>query len=248
MDQRLFSKAKQLLSFGYFIDIQEHESFSFLKSIFKSPSYNFIVPKKLSNELDLTRVQELLETQETLGYKFSFYIPDDLVNAYKDFLNSFGYSFKYTDVYVSKQLDQKFNLDKSLKYEFVTESNLNEYLSLVDLCFPDYNNNKEYCEFCLTLSRRNVNANLLLYKNGTLAGSASSMFSKDVGLAYMHNDCVHPNSRRQGLHHELIKKRINDSIDLGIFEFYANVEENSASYNSYLKLGFQVALKMNVFN
>ena len=202
--------------------------------------YNYVIPHL--NDLSIEQVNNIKKI--LANGDVAFYVNEHLCSSYGHILSDF--KLIGTDSYLT--LTKK-SLVKPLKiydnFEVSTKYNLDEVVNLLTECFDEWEGERKYCELFENAKTNGLEDRLfetfVIYDNKTsrIVASAAIVIDKSLGLAYLHNAGVHKDYRRMGLHTELINTRINYGVRNGIYKFLAITEENSASYNSFIKQGFE---------
>jgi len=239
------SDIKNLLKGNLYQDIVEYETFSHFKSVFPEAIYNFIKPKVKGSSFNWKEADEVIAKENASGVQVSFYINDNLQIGYAGELVNKGYKLEGDDVWMTKTITEKYHL-KDLKFEEVTTEKFDDYLKLSKECFPDYSNNAEYCNFCFNLPKE-VNKNVLVIDKGKVVAFGSLINRKDNPLALVHNIATANDARRQGYFTELIKYFSNIASESEAQIMCAEVQENSASYQGFLKAGYKVEDKYFIY-
>jgi GNAT superfamily N-acetyltransferase len=227
------NKSIALLKNGFYTDIIERKEYKILVSIFKENAYNYIVPKVEQNQIDFKEIENDTVSFKSDGFQFSYYISKELLSSYKTLTSKL--SLQYSDLYIYTEKPIKYGTSK---YEVVEmkEENFEEFAKSAEICFPGWSNNRDFTKWCMT-SEHNKMLGIKLDEKIVSFGAYYS--SEDSSLILLMNDGTLPEYRRQGLHQELIKARINRALSKNPSStFYANVEESGGSHQSYKKLGF----------
>jgi hypothetical protein len=240
MQGKVYRNLKLLQHFGYYQTVEDRGNYTYIKSRFDDPWYNFIVPSIEASEFDLLETEKIIAEEYKQGYKFSYYIDDASKTEYEQKLSSVGYRKMGTDVYLYLKQDNKFELDESV-FEEVTKDNLKKFLNLVEVCFPDWDNNKEYASYCFELESKepgDIIKNYMIKENGNYVSFGSILGSQNQSMSYLHNMGTHPKYRRTGLFTKFSKFLINKSVEANIHEVSTIVEAGGGSYFGFKKLGF----------
>ncbi len=233
-------------------EINKYESFWHVRSNYSDEWYNFIVPCTNVDNFEWAKALQIHQDEGANGTKVSFYINDDLITDYTNLLIKHNYSSIGDDTYMLKDIENTLEVRYQAQIHQLTIEHLEEYLSLSDICFPEWTSNREYGKHFFDLSINNPYKNkdlktFILQIDGKLVGFSSIIIDLDVGLAYLHNSGVHPDYRKLGYHTALINFRCNYALNLGINQVYAIVEEKSESYKNFVKLGYKKTDKFHMF-
>ena len=238
----IFKKSVGLLQkLGVNKKVEEKKGFLLIKSIFKDPWYNFIVPTVPFKNFDLFEAEKVVADEAKGGFKFSYYIQKEQKAEFDSALTSVGYESDGSDVYMVISREEKFSLDDS-NFEPVIKQNFKNYLSLAKESFPGWPNNKEYAIFFYELEQKgaeNFVRSVLLKNENKYISFGVVSGSKSDNLAYLHNMGTAKAFRRQGYFTLFTKHLMNLAIDEGITNIYALVESGSGSYFGFKKLGFE---------
>jgi hypothetical protein len=248
--EEFWTKHKQLMLGIFYKDIIEYSTFVHFKSVFKEAVYNFIVPTVDQSSFNWKAAEDIIKIENESGVEISYYIPEHFQDNYNVALIEKGFNFVFKDTYVVKQMQELFDLGID-DFAEITDEHKDYFIKKVGECFPDYENNEEYCNYCIELAKTpgsKVNKNIGLKFNNHFYAFGSLLYSTEIGIGFMHNDCTVQEFRRRGLHHEIIKLRANLAYESGVTVVYSNVQEGELSYNSYLKLGFEPMLKFSIYS
>lgn len=239
------TKSFNLLKEGFYQEVIEEPTFIILVSIFKDKSYNYIMPKVTLNYIDLSSINSFTEMYEKKGYKFSLYINDNLFESYKGYLISNKFKEKYNDLFVYKWNDRKFPIE-DLNIVEVNSGNLKKFIKSANICFPDWDTNKSFTEWCYESPYVKMYG---VEKDKEIISFGAYYIKDDSDYIMLMNDGTLPEYRRQGLHNNLLKFRINQCLeDKNRACFYSNVEPESNSHNSYLKEEFENSCLIGVYS
>ncbi len=232
--------------------VTDYSTFKHVKSIFPDEWYNFIVPTVPSHDLEFTKVQQILDSEASAGVKTSYYINQEFFTDYNTFLKGKGLSEIGNDVYMVKELTEVLPVRTNEQIQELTSLNLEEYLTLSAQCFPEWSNNRSYCEHFFDLSQQNQLENKILktfvmFSDGKIVAFSSIIIDTQVGLAYLHNSGTHPDYRKQGYHKEMVNFRCNYALQKGVYNIYAIVEDLSNSFNNFKSMGFEQKDKFYLF-
>ena len=245
----IFSRGLRLFTEIIYESVNEYPTFTHIKSVFKDEWYNFIVPKVTPDKLDSAEVKRVVDAEAKRGVLLSYYISDTLLNQYKRFFRDSTHINTSTDYYICNQ--HKNIYKPSGELILVDDSTIDTYVSMSKICFPDWTSNESYARHMYRHQKENrgkIVRNYLLKDNGTFVGFCGFIGTKSENLAYFHNTGVLPDSRRKGYFTAIIQHLINFSLESGITESYALVENNSGSYHGLIKLGYKVEEKYHLFS
>lgn len=225
-----------LLSDDFYIDIVEKPDYRILTSRFTDQFFNFIIPKVKPEKLNWVGIK--LNTQKWIekGYDYSYYIKDELTNSFSSYITSTSLKFSYSDLYIYKKISTKYQVQDE-EIVKVDENNLDEFIDLANICFPESIVNEEFTTWCM----ESPNVELLGIKRDNKIVTFGAYFHKrESDYVLLMNDGTLLEYRRLGLHNTMIKLRINEILDRKKKAiFYANVEPEGGSDFSYKKLGFK---------
>lgn len=248
----IFNESKLLLQDAFYTEVRRTPTFTYLKSVFTEKYYNLLEPLVPPDKLDWYSAYKILDEEKRAGVEVSYYVRQDLYSAYKPFLLKKGYQLAWDDIYVRKSLGPHAPQPPG-QFEEIDVDTLEHYIRLAGECFPDYPNNKEYCQLCLAISQQHhesddkKNINILMKKNGEEVAFGSVLLSRKQKLAYIHNVGTVEKYRRQGLFSTLVGYLEYEAVQEGIEVIYANVENHGNSYHGFLKLGYQVNCQYHLF-
>jgi GNAT superfamily N-acetyltransferase len=249
----IFNQSKELLRDAFYTDIYKAPTFTYLKSVFSEKNYNLLEPIVPPEKVDWYNVYKILDEEKRNGVEVSYYVRHDLYAVFKPFLTKKGYSPTWDDIYVRKLLSPNTPFPLGT-FEDVTVDTLQDFIRLAGECFPDYPNNKEYCQMCMAISQQHqsgddkTNLNVLLKQNGEEVSFGSVLFSRKKKLAYIHNVGTVEKYRRKGLFSSLIHYLEHKAAEAGVEVIYANVENDGSSYHGFQKLGYQVNCQYHLFS
>lgn len=246
---QFWQKHNMLLKNIFYEQINEYETFTYYKSVFKGKYYNFIKPSTSEQEVDWNSIYELLRYEGIEGDEISFHINSTLAASYENTMFVQGYVEKISDFYVTKDLVDRHDLD-NLKFELLSTDNFDDYLKAVNLCFTDFDNNAEYCEFNLKQQELNPNAfqTYILYVDNKICAFGSMLMSDNLQMAFLHNLGTTPEFQKKGYFTSVVKFLENIAQDFSAEMVYANVEENGGSYYGFLKLGYEAIDQNYIFS
>lgn len=238
----LFAQAEKLFTDILFKEIRKFPTFNYYRSYFKEPWWNWVMPNTSSEDLDHHSLDKLLKTEKMLNIQTCFYISQNHQTDYHKYLHTNGYIESGNDIYMSLKLTKKFTIPDA-DIQKLNESNIEDQLLLADGIFGDDFDSKAYTELFEYNHKKNITDkhfhNLLLYKNGLPVSFGFVIVDIKDNIAYLHNAGTHPEHRRKGYFEVLVKYRCNLAFDHGVKNVFAIVEKDGASYNNYLKLGFE---------
>ena len=237
----IFNQSSRLLTGVIYREVKKYPAFVHLKSFFNDGWYNFLVPTVWVKDFPWSQATGVVESEAKLGYDVSFYIHSSFLADYQPVLKERGHEKIGSEVYMVKTLDKPFQ-NIICEYENVTNTNIDLFVNLAKMCFPDWDNNEEYSRYFHKLSKTSVDPNVknFISKSGTdTVGFGGVVISRKLRLAYLHNTGVLESFRRRGFYSDLVRYRCNKSLELGVSEVFALVEENSESYHGLEKLGFR---------
>jgi hypothetical protein len=230
--------------------VAEHETFTHVRSVFKDKWYNFIVPKVLPGMLDWQSVLELTHAEEKGGYALSYYVPERFRSAYKEYFFKRGKENESGSDFQVRA--QNIRIDETPGELILVDNKiLGNLLKMVEICFPDWDNNQEYTKYFYELQDKasHVVINNYLYRlNGNDVGFCGYVGSLQENLAYIHNTGVLPQYRRQGHFSNMIHHLMNKALESKIEYSFALVDKDGASYLALKKLGFVTKNKYYLFN
>ncbi len=232
------NKSISLLKDDFYQKILDKPDFQVLVSIFHQSSYNYIIPKIPLENLDMKRVQKAISTWPKSEYGFSYYIPSELNPKENSFVKGNHLNLLYTDRYPYKQISnsQKFKLESKNIVDMSNE-NFDMFLKSTEICFPDWDNNKEFTTWCLNTSSITM---LGVQEENNIVAFGAYMQKPNSDYVLLMNSGTLPEYRRQGLHEYIIKARINRVLEIKKeATFYANTEDKSGSHKGFTKLGFK---------
>ena len=137
---------------------------------------------------------------------------------------------------------ESFPEDQNVSWVKLVENNLQEYLQLANICFPEWPNNAEYCMYFYNLGEESLGKffkTTLIEEDGKLVSFGSIIVDPKIDIAYFHYTGTHPEHRRKGLFSDMARNRCNFAWDNGVKEVFVLVEENSGSHHGLMKLGFK---------
>ncbi len=238
-----------LLTGHFYQEIRENSDFTHYKSIFKQKEYNFIRPSVESGELNWPAVENLIIKESESGYQISFYVPKNMLENYRETLRAKEYTLRSSDVFVAKTISRAYEIDTEDFVE-VSSANFEEFQRVVQETFPDYDNNKEYTDYCFSEFQkyRDKFLNYMQVKGSRFTSFGSILISESLEMAFMHNIGTLEKFRRQGQFTLLAKFLANTALQNGAKTTYANVEEGCASYLGFKKLGYEEVCTNYIFS
>lgn len=254
-------KISKLLKYSHallgtlYSDIDKHESHYHIKSFLKGAFYNFLAPIKDFNETDWQDAEKLIVSELTNGSEVSFYLNEGVKPYFTEklesghFLNA-KYSEQFDDTYMVYTHQGKLELSTAVRYKRVDESLISEYIRVSTACFPEWNNNVEYCNHFYQLDSKAgyYDSSLyLVYFDGTPIGVCGAVYSLSDKIAYIHNAGVLPEFRLNGYFTEMMRFIVNEAINCGCIETFSIVEEGGGSYIASKKFGFEPVVKYVIF-
>jgi len=249
MTTSAFAQNNQILTGIIYDRITEHETFTHVHSVFPDEWYNFIVPKVGPQELNWEDVKKVVQAENLAGYSLSYYVPDELKQAYKLYFLEQGQSNESESdfaVFATNQISHQ--VPGSL--ELVTSESVDEFVRMDILCFPGWDNSENYCRHFFELQEQEEAANIRNYfyrVNNQIVGFGAIVLSRSLNLAYIHNTGILPEHRRQGHFTNLIRHLMNVAVQAEIAESFALVDDGGASQLGLQKLGFEARHKNYLF-
>jgi ribosomal protein S18 acetylase RimI-like enzyme len=217
-------------------------TFIHIRSAFKDEWYNFIVPQVPPKEFDWKHAESLRQEEIAAGYQPSYYLEDSLKDDYHQTFLDKGFDLIGDDTYVVLDLTTTFS-QSDHDFKNLSKADLISYKEAAASCFPDWPNAKEFSQLCYDLSMRAESDMLYhnaVYKEASQIASFGSLIaSKKLKLAYLHNVATAPEFRRKGFFTKLNFHLCHLAQHHGAKQIFTIVEEGSASYHGYLKLGFK---------
>ena len=246
----IFDRSNKLLKGIVYTDIVDEESFLYIKSRFKDPWYNFVIPVTSSNKLDWDRAGEVIKkAKDNDNIEMSFYIHDSLVSDYEKTLTQKGYEDFGTDLYMHLKINKPFD-DVQGDFINLDKADYEEYLEATVKCFPDWENEKKYSEYFFSLTKNPsevIHSTVLLKENNKLVSFGSMAISKELKLSYLHNLGTLKEYRNKGLATTIIKYFCNMALENGVDEMYGLLEYGGASYYCLKGLGFEPKENFRLF-
>lgn len=246
---QFWQKHNMLLKKIFYEKINGHATFTYYKSVFNGKYYNFIKPTKSEQDLNWNSIYELLKSEGLEENEISFHINTTFTDSYENAMFGKGYVEKISDFYLAKDLVDRHELD-NLNFELLSRDNFDNYLKTVNLCFSNFDNNAEYCEFNLKQQKLNPSTfqTYILYIDNTVYAFGSMLMSDNLQMAFLHNLGTTPEFQRKGYFTTVVKFLENIAYDFSAKMVYANVEENGGSYYGFLKLGYEVIDQNYIFS
>lgn len=236
-----WSHHKQLLAGSFYPAINEYPTFTHFKSRFPQAGYNFIQPLVPAMTFDWIAAENLMRTEHLNSVEVSFYLQDKIADSYVKKLFSDGWLPRAEEMYVGKSLNQEHQVDPLLTFEYVTKDNFAMFSKIVTEVFPDYDNNQDYCQFCLEQSDKRPAdfVNIMLNLNGEYVAFGSILMSSPLGIGFLHNMGTIKSIRDKGYFFELVKYLANIAYAKGIGFVYANTDVSGEARKGFLRLGFE---------
>jgi len=232
--------------------IYEYPTFLHNQGIFNDPWYNYIVPITVHEKLDKKAVEKIIKKQTEQGKKVSYLINQRLLSNYQSFLQKKGYINFGDDVYLVKKIDNNENYSLPAGYALSTDYELDEVIKVLEKCFPDWPEEKQYSHLYEKYKQSGQLNRLFetfcITYQGKIVAAASIVLDQSLDLAYLHNAGVLPAHRRKKLHTTLIKVRNNYAFEHGVTQVLSITEKNVASYYGFKKLGFEVLDQFFIFS
>lgn len=228
------------------------ETFLHVKSYYKDIWYNFIVPTVGVNTFNFDEAQKIIEHENEDGVSVSYYVNHELYTQFKSALVALGKEEVVAEMYMYLNVNQPLQVENANKIKELSQENLQDYLNKSQLCFPEWENNRDYSLQFFEYSQKQpftnkTVKNFVLVEQNEVVSFGSIIVDTEARLAYLHNSGTSPNHRKKGYHTELIKHRINIALEHGVNEVYAIVEENSKSQVNMQRLGFEAGDKFYIF-
>jgi len=245
----VFIRSNNLLEGIIYTRVAKEKSFVHIKSKFKDPWYNFIVPIVSAGEFIWNDSEEIIKREKEKGVGMSFYVHNSLLEDFGKFLGKKGYKNYGTDVYMHLDMDKPFG-DISGKIVSLDRNSYKEYLEATIECFPDWENEREYSEYFYKLSQKpskNIYQTVLLKIDDKLVSFGSIIISKKLKLAYLHNLGTLEQHRRKGHAEVIIKYLCNVALAEGVREIYGLLEKEEESYFLFEKLNFKAKELFHLF-
>ncbi len=222
-----------LLKYDFYIKRLELANFTVWISKLKDASYNFIIPRSNDSAQPDPELDKALKSYTDNGYQFSYYIEEADIRLTSKLTKN--RELLYTDRYIFFETTHTYQLEeKALIY--LNKENVDQFIEIGEICFPEWDT-VPFTEWCLNSPNVEV---VGIVEDGKIIAFAGYFARSDFDLILLMNSGTHPDHRRQGLHHYLVKLRINKNLSNGGHKtFYSNVEDGGASHQSLEKLGFQ---------
>ncbi len=252
MGNSLLNQHFNLLQGTFFTSLKDKKPFLIVKGFLKDNAWNLVVPKVAAKKIDLDFLEEFINKAKDKR-DFSFYISKDLNSSYSKMLTSRNWKMSFTDVYIYKNLDEKFpvKLKNNEIFKQVDNEIYSEYIKQAKQIFHDYENAIEYTTSFYKFGTQKAQKELrsFVIKNSKdIICFQSMIYSKELNLAYLHNGGTNEKYRRQGYFIKLNKLMFNYLLDNGITKVYGLVEEDSNSYNAFKKLSFAESSKYYIYS
>jgi hypothetical protein len=250
MNENNFKQNNQLLIDILYDSITEYQTFVHARSIFKDKWYNFIVPSVASETLDWKMVEQIIQNEQKNGFELSYYVSQPLVENFQKYFAGIGKNNESeSDFYLYAK--NKHYDDVQGKFVLIDETTFKEFVSIVTVCFPEWDNNQGYSEYFFNLQNQqagHIIQNYIYQVNGENVGCCGYLASRAHNLSYLHNTCVLPPFRRRGYFSNMIKFLSNHSVENNIENSFALVDDNGASFKALQKLGFATKHKYYLFD
>lgn len=237
----IFDKSSKLLTGVIYREVKKFPKLIHLKSYFKDCWYNYLAPTVPSKDFPWHEAENLIESEAKTGFDVSFYIHSSLLADYESVLKKNGHEKIGSEVYMLATLNDPY-LNIECEYKPITDTNLDLLVDMTKRCFPEWNNNEEYSRYFYKLSVTNLEPlveNFISKAGEDYVGFGGVVISRRLGLSYLHNTGILEPFRRRGYYSDIVRYRCNKSLEHGVKEVFALVEEDSASYRGLLKLGFR---------
>ncbi len=224
------------------ISVKKYPTFMHNQGIFDDPWYNYIIPLVACANLDKEAVRNVIKKQNQKGKNVGYYINKKLVSNYQSYLKKQGYHNFGNDTYLVRKITKKAEYSLNSNYKVTTDYDLEEVIKVLEKCFPDWPEERRYSKLYENYKKhwqpsRFFETFCIFYKEQIVA-AASIVVDQNLNISYLHNDGVLLAHRRKGLHTALIQARHNYAVSRKVSQLVTIVEQNSASYLSYQKLGY----------
>ena len=127
----------------------------------------------------------------------------------------------------------------------VDKNNFSDFAKVESTCFPDFPGNSGYLEvskYSTDYNKDGIQSKFyVLYEDDTPVACGGLLYSKRMGLAYLHGAGTLENHRGKGYQTALIKYRVDLALENGIKRIYSSVEPGSISWSNCIKVGFYQA-------
>jgi hypothetical protein len=231
-------------------EINPFPTFKVIKSVFTDRWYNLITPTTDSGSFDWEQAAQVIRKEKKLGFEFSYYIKiNDNYEGFARELQKRGCGVVMTDILPVKEITHPFN-EVSCEVTPVTADLEGTYVDISSACFPDWDNNREFCRRLFKAQKKKGDkmvANYLIHKKGQFAGIYSVITSSSLNLSYLTNMGTLPKFRGQGIQTEAIRFHCNHCLEIGIPRVFAIVEPGSVSLHNFEKLGFRKEARYDTF-
>lgn len=246
----IFERGLKLFEGIIYESINRYPTFIHIKSVFRDEWYNFIVPTVEPSQLDWSKVKSIISSEKEKGISMSYYVPDQYYEQYSRYFTSKEIQENISsDLYICKHVDEEYEPIGELI--LLDDSNIDQYTSMSEKCFPEWANNVEYADHMYDHQKNNKDQivyNYLLRHDNKYVGFCGFIGLAGENLAYFHNTGVMHEYRRKGYFNSMIKHLLNKAKSLNITDVYALVEQDSGSYHGLTKLGFIVNAKYHLFS
>jgi hypothetical protein len=242
MQDSLAKQHFQLLQDTLFTSVKDEKDFLIVESFLTDAVWNLIVPKISAEKINFDSLQEFIKGKKK-ERDFSLYIHEDLNNSYSNTLELRGWENSFTDIYIYKELKEKFTVELKNDEEFrqVDGETYAEYVEQAKLSFPEYENEVEYTKNFYNFGYKKEEKelrNFLIKNDKEIICFQSVIYSKKLNLAYLHNGGTNENYRRQGYFTKLNKLMYNYLLEKRITKIYGLVEESGNSHKASKNFGF----------
>lgn len=252
----IFDQSKSLMNGVFYRDIVEYPTFTYLRSVFTDDCYNLIEPLVPFADVEWNAIKHLIRQEHDQQMAVSFYLSETLLSSYQSILKDEGYQQTAFEAYLTKQPQARATMaGEGARFVEVTDQNAGIYLQLVEECFPEYSNNKEYTDFYRHVSNLHnptdshiFNYNIMLYKQELPVSFGSLILSTKLQLGYLHNMGTAPAYRHQGLFTAVTSFLESKAVSHGVDTIYVNAEVNGASYRGFLKHGYAEDCRYHLFS
>ncbi|KKS31275.1 MAG: hypothetical protein UU93_C0019G0010 [Candidatus Amesbacteria bacterium GW2011_GWA2_42_12] len=230
--------------------INEHDTFTHVRSVFTDKWYNFIVPAVTPDKFDWALSTKVIENEQKNGFSLSYYVPQPLYSANKSYFTQLGKENESeSDFYVFVKNEHRKKTQGKLVLIDVTT--LQNFLEMVKVCFPEWENNETYSRYFYQLQNKNTDHLIknYMYRIGNKdVGFCGYVGSQKQNVAYIHNTGVLPRYRRKGYFSNMIQLLANFSVENNIENSFALVDQDGASFMALQKLGFETKCKYYLFD
>lgn len=240
----------------FYRDIVEYPTFTYLRSVFTDDCYNLIEPRVPFADVEWNAIKHLIRQEHAQQMAVSFYLSEKMLPSYRSILKDEGYQETAFEAYLTKQpQDGAAVAGEGIRFVEVTDENAASYLKLVQECFPEYGNNKEYTDFYRHVSNLHnpsdshiFNYNIMLYKQQQPVSFGSLILSTKLQLGYLHNMGTAPAYRHQGRFTAVTSFLEAKAVSHRVDTLYVNAEVKGASYRGFLKHGYTEDCRYHLFS